>query len=78
MSVSPAAAFASGRFHLTPLSRTAHDGAITAGLSVRRGSGMQTHARIYTFARRFACRDSALRYAAEQGRAWLADPRAFG
>ena len=78
MSVSPAAAFASGRFHLTPLSRTAHDGAITAGLSVRRGSGMQTHDRVYTFARRFACRDSALRYAAEQGRAWLVDPRAFG
>ena len=78
MSVSPAAAFASGRFHLTPLSRTAHDGAITAGLSVRRGSGMQTHDRVYTFARQFASRDSALRYAVAQARAWLANPRAFG
>lgn len=78
MSVSTAAAFASGRFHLTPLCRTAQDGDILAGLSIRRGRGMQTHDRVYTFARRFACRDSALRYAVEQGRAWLADPLAFG
>ena len=78
MSVSTAAAFASGRFHLTPLSRTAQDGVITAGLSIRRGSGMQTHDRVYTFARRFVCRDSALRYAVAQARAWLANPRAFG
>ena len=78
MSVSTAAAFASGRFHLTPLSRTAQDGVITAGLSIRRGSGMQTHDRVYTFVRRFTCRDSALRYAAAQARAWVANPLAFG
>ncbi|NZA02457.1 hypothetical protein H0I39_13050 [Ottowia beijingensis] len=50
----------------------------TACLSIRRGSGMQTHDRVYTFARQFASRDSALRYAVAQARAWLANPRAFG
>ena len=78
MTVSVAAAFASGKFHFTPWSRVAADGAFTACLSIRRGRGMQTHDRVYTFARRFASADSALRYAAAQARAWLANPRAFG
>ncbi len=78
MSVSNAEAFASGRFHFTPLSRAAQDGAFTASLSIRRGSGMQRHDRVYTFVRRFTTRDGALRYAADQGRVWLANPLAFG
>ncbi|WOP14983.1 hypothetical protein [Ottowia sp. SB7-C50] len=78
MSHSNAEALACGKFHLTPLSRSAQDGAFTAGLSIRRGRGMQTHDRVYTFVRRFTCRDSALRYAAAQARAWVANPLAFG
>ena len=78
MSMSVAAAFASGKFRFTPWSRVAADGGFTACLSIRRGSGMQTHDRVYTFARQFASRDSALRYAVAQARAWLANPRAFG
>jgi hypothetical protein len=78
MSVSSAEASTSGKFHLTPLSRVAQDGGFTAGLSIRRGRGMQTHDRVYTFVRRFACRDSALRYAAAQAQAWLVNPLAFG
>ncbi len=78
MSVISAGAVACGPFHFTPLSRIAQDGGFTAGLSVRRGRGMQTHDRVYTFVRRFACRDSALRYAATQAQAWLVNPRAFG
>ena len=78
MSISVAAAFASGKFRFTPWSRVAADGGFTACLSIRRGSGMQTHDRVYTFVRRFACRDSALRYAAAQAQAWLVNPLAFG
>lgn len=78
MSFSTAEAFACGKFYFTPLSRSAQDGSFTAGLSIRRGRGMQTHDRVYTFARQFGSRDSALHYAAAQARAWLANPLAFG
>jgi len=38
---------------------------------VRRGQGSQTHDSVYTFKPEFTNRDSALAYAAQQGRDWL-------
>jgi hypothetical protein len=72
-----AAPFSAGKFLITPLSRLVQGGAFTASLSIRRGQGRQTHDRIYTFKPEFATRDSALMYAAAQGRDWLVNPTAF-
>ena len=77
MHIPAAAPFSAGKFLITPLSRPAQAGGFAASLSIRRGQGRATHDRIYTFKPAFACRDSALRYAAEQGRDWLANPAAF-
>ena len=64
-------------FLITPMTRVLKCGAFSASLSVRRGRGTQTHDRVYTFSPQFACRDTALMYAAEQGRNWLINPAAF-
>ncbi len=77
MYIPSAAPFSAGKFLITPFSRPAQAGGFAASLSIRRGQGRATHDRIYTFKPAFACRDSALRYAAEQGRDWLANPSAF-
>jgi len=71
MSLSSFAPFAIGKFLLTPLTRSAGHERYTASLSIRRGQGSQTHDSVYTFKPEFACRDSALAYAAAQGRDWL-------
>lgn len=65
------APFAIGKFLFTPLSRSVRSGHFTAALSIRRGQGSQTHDSLYTFIPDFADRDSALAYAARQGRDWL-------
>lgn len=53
----------------------AHDaGHHTAILSIARGKGSQTHDRVYTFKPEFQTQDSALMYAAAQGRYWLLNP----
>ena len=65
------APFADGKFLLTPLSRLSGHERYTASLSVRRGRGSQTQDSVYTFKPEFACRHSALAYAAQQGRDWL-------
>lgn len=70
--------FAVGKFHITPLTRTHAAGHHTASLSIRRGQGTQTHDRIYTFKPEFKTRDSALMYAAAQGRYWLLNPASLG
>lgn len=77
MSISTTAPFAAGRFLMTPLTRLAQGGAYIASLSIRSGRGSQTHDRIYTFRPEFATPDSALHYAAGQGRQWIANPLAF-
>ena len=66
--------FALGDYHLTPLSRSHGAGLHTALLSIRRGKGSQTLDRVYTFKPEFKSRDSALLYAAAQGRHWLLHP----
>lgn len=65
------APFSVGKFLLTPLTRSSGLERFTASLSIRRGQGSQTQDSVYTFQPEFACRDSALAYAAEQGRDWL-------
>ncbi len=66
--------FAVGEFRITPLSRSHGAGHHTALLSIRRGQGSQTHDRVYTFKPEFKTQDSALMYAAAQGRYWLLNP----
>ena len=66
--------FTVGKFHITPLSRAQAAGRFVASLSIRRGRGAQTHDRIYTFKPEFSSQDSALMYAAAQGRYWLINP----
>ena len=66
--------FAVGEFRITPLSRSHGKGQHTALLSIRRGKGSQTHDRVYTFKPEFTTENSALMYAAAQGRYWLLNP----
>ena len=69
--------FQAGKYLVTPLSRTTANSRHTASVSIRSGEGRGTHDRIYTFKPEFATRDSALMYAAAQGRDWLVNPTAF-
>ena len=71
MSHSAVTPFAIGKFLFTPLTRPAGRERFTASLSIRRGQGSQTQDSVYTFKPEFANRDSALAYAAQQGREWL-------
>jgi hypothetical protein len=74
MSFNSSLPFAVGKFLITPLSRLNNAGLHTASLSIRRGTGTQTHDRVYTFKPEFKTPDSALMYAAAQGRYWLLNP----
>ena len=66
--------FVVGEYQITPLSRSNGTDQHTAVLSIRRGKGSQTHDRIYTFKPEFKTQESALMYAAAQGRYWLLNP----
>jgi hypothetical protein len=66
--------FAVGKYLITPITRAAKTGSYTACLSIRRGQGAQTHDRVYTFKPEFDNQESALMYAAAQGRYWLLNP----
>jgi hypothetical protein len=74
MSYSSTHPFAVGEYRITPLSRSHGEHQHTAVLSVQRGTGRQTHDRIYTFKPEFKTQDSALMYAAARGRYWLLNP----
>ena len=74
MSFTPTHPFAVGDFRITPLSRSHGEGQHTAVLSIRSGQGRETHDRVYTFKPEFKTQDSALMYAAAQGRYWLLNP----
>ncbi len=66
--------FAVGDFQITPLSRSHGGDQHTALLSIQSGQGSGTLDRIYTFKPEFKTQDSALMYAAAQGRYWLLNP----
>ena len=74
MSFASTLPFTVGEFQITPLSRSRGADQHTALLSIRRGQGSQTHDRVYTFKPEFKTQDSALMYAAAQGRYWLLNP----
>jgi hypothetical protein len=74
MSFSHTHPFKLGGFLLTPLSRQHGEDQHIAILSIRRGSGSQTHDRIYAFKPEFKTKDSALMYAAARGHYWLLNP----
>ncbi|MEY2770471.1 MAG: hypothetical protein RIQ38_890 [Pseudomonadota bacterium] len=74
MSSSPSLPFQVGRFLMTPLVRAKASGRFVSALSIRNGQGRQTSDRVYTFLPDFPCADSALTYAAAQGRYWLLNP----
>ena len=65
-------AFTSGKYLITPITRQDKGGSFTSVVSIRSGRGSSTHDKIFTFSPRFASQDSALRYAASEGRKWLA------
>lgn len=66
--------FSLGDFRITPLSRSNGSDQHTPLLSIQSGQGSQTHDRVYTFKPEFKTQDSALMYAAAQGRYWLLNP----
>lgn len=70
-------AFTAGKFLITPMTRSCQNGHYIASLSVRRGQKSQTHDKVYSFHPEFDSADSALTYAAVQGRQWLINPKTF-
>ena len=70
-------AFTAGKFLITPMTRSCQSGRYIASLSVRRGQKSQTHDKVYSFHPEFDSADSALTYAAVQGRQWLINPKTF-
>lgn len=72
MSLIQSPAFVAGKYLITPMTRVAESGLFNATVSIRSGRGSGTHDRIYTFTPEFDMRESALTYAAAQGRDWLA------
>ena len=69
--------FQAGKFLITPFIRDVREGGFAAALSVRRGQGSQAHDHVYAFSPTFDDRESALMYAAVQGRYWLINRSAF-
>lgn len=74
MSFASTRPFAVGKFRITPLSRSHGSDQHIALLSIQSGQGSQTHDSVYTFKPEFKTQDSALMYAAAQGRHWLVNP----
>ena len=60
-----------GKYLVSPLTHFSDGGDYTASVSIRSGQGSGTHDRIFRFAARFDTRESARRYAAEQGIRWV-------
>ncbi|KQP12715.1 hypothetical protein [Pseudorhodoferax sp. Leaf267] len=56
-----------GKYLVSPLIRMTEAGAYLASVSVRSGRGSGTHDRVFRFADIFPTRESARRYAVEQG-----------
>ncbi|MDT8990340.1 hypothetical protein RQP54_05620 [Curvibacter sp. APW13] len=71
-------AFSVGKYLVSPSTHTTDDGQFTACVSIRSGRGSGTHDRIYRFVPEFSERDSALRYAVNEGMRWLAQRHPSG
>lgn len=64
-----------GKHLISPLARLDDAGLHCASVSIRSGQGSASHDRVLRFVPRFDSRESALRYAAEQGLLWLQQHR---
>jgi hypothetical protein len=63
--------FSVGKYLVSPLTRLTANGRYAPSVSIRSGQGRATHDRVLRFVARFPTRESACRYAADQGRQWL-------
>ena len=61
-----------GRYLVSPLSHSRSDGRHEAAVSIRSGHGSATHDRVMRFSPLFNTARAALRYATDQGLAWVA------
>ncbi|MBH9553656.1 hypothetical protein [Inhella gelatinilytica] len=59
-----------GRFFVSPMIKRDVDGQFVASVSIRSGQGRATTDRVTRFEPRFACAQSALRFAVDRGIAW--------
>jgi hypothetical protein len=60
-----------GKYLVSPLIKDLDDGGFAASVSIRSGRGSGTHDRVMRFTPRFASRAAALRYAVNEGLAWV-------
>jgi hypothetical protein len=63
-----------GKYLVSPLARQTGADRYTASVSIRSGHGRSTHDRVLRLLPVFNDAPGALRYATEQGLAWLRDP----
>lgn len=63
--------FSVGKYLVSVLTKLTPAGNYAPSVSIRSGQGRTTHDRVFRFAARFARRDDARRYAADQGLLWL-------
>jgi hypothetical protein len=66
--------FAVGKYLVSPLTTQTDAGDYAASVSIRSGQGSHTHDRVMRFLPLFDSRESACRYAIEQGIHWLQQP----
>lgn len=71
MNTNTETSFLIGRYCVSPLIQPTAGGDFTAGVSIRSGSGRGTHDRVFRFTPLFASRESASRYAAQEGASWV-------
>lgn len=64
-----------GKYQVSPLVKHLDDGSFAASVSIRSGRGSGTHDRVMRFRPSFASDAAALRYALDEGLAWI---REFG
>ena len=63
--------FSVGKYLVSPLTHLSDGGNYTASVSIRSGRGSSTYDRVFRFSAPFTNRESARRYAVEQGMHWL-------
>lgn len=65
-----------GKYLVSPLTKLLDDGRYAASVSIRTGRGSATHDRVLRFNQIFSSQESAARFAAAQGLAWVGAPAA--
>ena len=68
-----------GKYLVSPLIKDLDDGRFAASVSIRSGRGSGTHDRVMRFTPRFGSHAAAVRYAVNEGLAWVRErtaPRA--